>query len=90
MINYAKYSTMLTLNRYLKIAKFCHWLPLIQFFKLQFMHNLVNNDLPQSFDTTWIRNMDRRTHEDQAVLRNQQEFFLPPIQTHFYRFIPLR
>ena len=59
MINYAKYNTMLTLNRYLKIAKFCHWLPLIQFFKLQFMPDLVNNDLPQSFDTTWIEEPTR-------------------------------
>ena len=50
---------------------------LTDFFKLKFFHDFVNKELPTSFDNTWIRNEDRRI-EYTPVLRNHQEFHIPP------------
>ena len=49
----------------------------VEYFKLQFFHNFILDEPPRSFTNTWTRNIDRR-HEDQAVLRNHLEFFIPP------------
>ena len=49
---------------------------LIDFFKLQFFHCYTTNQLPASFSNIWQRNEDRRM-EDQAVLRNHQEYYIP-------------
>ena len=65
------------------------FMSLIQFFKLQFMHNFINNNLPQSFRNTWIRNSDRRTNEDQPILRNNSEFFLPACRLTSTELFPL-
>ena len=60
---------------------------LVQFFKLQFMHQFTLNALPQSFSSTWIRNSDRR-NEDQPILRNHLEFFIPPCRLSSSNFFP--
>ena len=60
---------------------------LVQFFKLQIMHQFTLNALPQSFSSTWIRNSDRR-NEDQPILRNHLEFFIPPCRLSSSNFFP--
>ena len=62
---------------------------LIQFFKLQFMHQFITNALPQSFSSMWIRNSARRIHEDQPVLRNHLKFFIPPCRLSSSELFPI-
>jgi hypothetical protein len=50
---------------------------LIEFFKIQFMHQFVNNYLPSSFANTWITNAERRDEADGPVLRNALDFIVP-------------
>ena len=50
---------------------------LIEFFKIQFMHQLVNNRLPTSFANSWITNSERREEYGGPVLRNEDDFFVP-------------
>ena len=50
---------------------------LVEFFKLQFMHNFLNKNLPKSFETMWLRNEERR-QEDHRILRSHTELFIPP------------
>ena len=49
---------------------------LTDFFKMQFFHRFILNDLPISFNYMWIRN-EERNHPDQPLLRNRQEFYIP-------------
>ncbi len=50
---------------------------LIEFFKIQFMHQFINNHLPFSFVNTWTTNAARREEIDGPVLRNALEFLVP-------------
>ena len=50
---------------------------LIDFFKLQFMHRFTLREIPSSFYTTWVKNEERR-RQDELVLRNQNDLFIPP------------
>ena len=57
---------------------------LIDFFKLQFMHRFTLREIPSSFYTTWVKNEERR-RQDERVLRNQNDLFIPPT-----RLLPLQ
>ena len=50
---------------------------LIQFFNLKFFHAFINNLLPLSFANIWQKN-DERRQVGQAILRNQDEYYVPP------------
>lgn len=50
---------------------------LVEYFKLLFMYNFINNTLPISFNNTWVLNQERNRNEDRAILRNQNELFIP-------------
>jgi hypothetical protein len=61
------------------LFKSCNILPLhklTMYFKLQFMHQYVNNYLPSAFTGTWPINRERR-NEDDRELRNNNDFFIP-------------
>ena len=58
ILNSAKYNTRLE-----PLFKQPNILPLpclVEYFKLQFSHNFILNELPRSFTNTWTRNIDRR------------------------------
>jgi hypothetical protein len=50
---------------------------LISYFKLLFMHDYVNSNLPSSFINVWQTNSDMRDPENFMQLRNDHEFFIP-------------
>jgi hypothetical protein len=50
---------------------------LIEFFKLQFVYQFLNNHLPVSFVGTWITNAARRDDQDGPALRNALDLFVP-------------
>jgi hypothetical protein len=50
---------------------------LIEFFRIQFMHQFVNNYLPLSFANMWTTNAERRVEADGPVLRNALDFIVP-------------
>ena len=49
---------------------------LVDYFKLQFFHRFTINDLPHSFENTWIKNEERR-QENAPLLRNHLEYHVP-------------
>ena len=51
---------------------------LIEYFKIQFMYNFVNGELPGSFEFTWIRNENREGANLRPLLRNHTDIFIPP------------
>ena len=51
---------------------------LIEYFKIQFMFNFVNGELPGSFESTWIRNENREGANHRPLLRNHNDIFIPP------------
>ena len=51
---------------------------LIEYFKIQFMFNFVNGELPGSFESTWIRNENRDIANHRPLLRNHNDIFIPP------------
>ena len=73
IINSAKYNShsepLFKKSRILPLPK------LVDFFKLQFFHNYVFNQLPSSFANLWPRNEERR--QDQAILRNHLAYAVP-------------
>jgi hypothetical protein len=50
---------------------------LIEFFRIQFMHQFVNNYLPLSFTNMWTTNAERRDEDDGPVLCNALDFIVP-------------
>ena len=65
---------------------------LIEYFKLQFMHRFLSNELPISFANMWTVNADRqRTNqtEDAMLLRNHQDLFIPPCRLASSEVFPL-
>lgn len=62
---------------------------LIQFSKLQFMQLYSEGFLPPVFNNEWIRNEERRQDQDQAILRNQDNLFIPFARTNFSERLPL-
>jgi hypothetical protein len=48
---------------------------LIDYFRIQFMHQFVYNHLPASFSRCWLTNAERR--DDGPALRNEEDFFVP-------------
>jgi hypothetical protein len=61
---------------------------LIQMQKLQFMQRYIHNDLPRSFIGEWLTNEERRQDPDQAVLRNQDNLYVPFARTIFSENMP--
>jgi hypothetical protein len=61
---------------------------LIQMQKLQFMQRYIHNDLPRSFLGEWLTNEERRLDPDQAVLRNQDNLYVPFACTIFSENMP--
>jgi hypothetical protein len=53
---------------------------MIEFFKLQFMHQYIQGYLPKSFSNTWLTNEARRNADlDRTlVLRNSADIHIPP------------
>ena len=51
---------------------------LIAYFKIQFMFNFVNGELPGSFESTWIRNENWEGANLRPLLRNHNDIFIPP------------
>ena len=69
ILNSAKYNT-----RVEPLFKQPNILPLpclVEYFKLQFSHNFILNELPRSFTNTWTRNKDRRREEAPLLSNNQ-------------------
>jgi hypothetical protein len=56
--------------------------------KLQFMQRYIHNDLPRSFIGEWLTNEERRQDPDQAVLRNQDNLYVPFARTVFSENMP--
>jgi hypothetical protein len=61
---------------------------LIQMQKLQFRQRYIHNDLPRSFIGEWLTNEERRQDPDQAVLRNQDNLYIPFARTVFSENMP--
>ena len=51
---------------------------LIEYFKIQFMFNFINGELPISFESTWIKNENREGGDLHPLLRNHADIFIPP------------
>ena len=76
------------------LFKFLSILPLqslIDFFKLKFMHNYLNNSLPTAFTNTWPSIADQRLAAGQPVLnlRNNNDIFIPPSRLKSMSYFPL-
>jgi hypothetical protein len=50
---------------------------LIEFFRIQFMHQFVNNYLPHSFVNMWSTNAERRIKGEGPILRNALDYTVP-------------
>ena len=73
ILNYAKYNA-----RTEQLFKSCGILPLnslIEFCRIQFLHNFIIGELPTSFFNYWMRNEDRRPAG--AILRKTKNFTFP-------------
>jgi len=62
---------------------------LIDFFKIQFMHQFKNKFLPTSFDSTWITNVQRMQNLNDFNLRNTDEYFVPFARINICERLPL-
>ncbi len=60
---------------------------LIEFSRLQFMHNFIQNRLPSCFNNFWLKNQERRT-EDERQLRNDEDYFVPIARTKLTERLP--
>ena len=69
ILNSAKYNTRL--EPLFKQPKILPLPCLVEYFKLQFSHNFILNELPRSFTNTWTRNTDRRREEAPLLSNNQ-------------------
>jgi hypothetical protein len=54
--------------------------------KLIFMHAMMYNYAPRTFDNTWIRNNERGTGH---TLRNDDDYLLPHPRVEFFKKIPI-
>jgi hypothetical protein len=61
---------------------------LIQMSKLQFMQQYIHNSLPRAFIGEWLTNEERRQDPEQAVLRNQDNLYVPLARTVFVENMP--
>ncbi len=50
---------------------------LIDYFRLQLIHQFTSNHLPVSFSYTWYLNTIRREDQSGPVLRNEVDYFVP-------------
>ncbi len=49
---------------------------LIEYFRVQFMHQYLNNKLPVIFNSVWPTNADRRMSYDGPQLRNEEDLYV--------------
>jgi hypothetical protein len=56
--------------------------------KLQFMQQYIHNALPRAFFWEWLTNKERRNDPEQAVLRNQDNLYVPFARTTFVKTMP--
>jgi hypothetical protein len=54
----------------------------------QFMQQYIHNALPNVFCGEWLSNEERRLDPDQAVLRNQDNLYVPFARTKFVENMP--
>ena len=59
---------------------------LILYSKLKFMHSYVFRKLPFSFNEMWQTN---REHPPERLLRNDEEFYVPPYRIELVKKLPL-
>jgi hypothetical protein len=50
---------------------------IIDYFRIQFMHQFVHNLLPVSFTKCWTTNIARRVAHNGPALRNEDDIFVP-------------
>lgn len=62
---------------------------LSEFFKIQFIHKFLNNELPRSFESMWSTNAERVPGGNIPYLRNNNILFVPPSRLNSTEKFPL-